>query len=326
MGLKNPFADISELQAALAQVDYIASNELATTLFLGLALERPVFLEGPAGVGKTEVAKVLAKVLARPLVRLQCYEGIDRQTALYEWNYSKQLMRIRLAEAAMRTVAGAPETTEATQLGSARKQWEQQMEEELFGPEFLLERPLLAAVRPRGAAPVLLVDEVDRSDEEFEAFLLELLAEYQVTIPEWGTVSAQEIPLVVLTSNRTREVHDALKRRCLYAWIDYPGFESEFAIISRKVPQAGERLTREICAFVQRLRDEPLFKLPGVSETVNWAQALETLRTTRLDASSVATTLGCLLKYRDDLEHMTRPRQHGHTELQRILAEVGIRE
>lgn len=321
----------------MAKADYIASRDLSTTLFLGLALERPVFLEGAPGVGKTEVAKVMAQVLGRPLVRLQCYEGIDRQTALYEWNYSRQLLRIRLIEAAART-SGTPdgEWRQAQRAAGAlgaqtgefgdQRQWEQSIEAELFGPEFLLERPLLAAVRPNGPAPVLLIDEIDRSDEEFEAFLLELLAEYQVTIPEWGTVRAQEIPLVVLTSNRTREVHDALKRRCLYAWLDYPSFHEEYEIVRRKAPNANEQLTTQVCAFVQRLRHEPLFKLPGVSETINWAHALHALHTRRLDENSVAATLGCLLKYRDDLEHMTRPRDAEHTTLTHLLSEIGVRQ
>ncbi|WP_274434110.1 AAA family ATPase [Alicyclobacillus sp. ALC3] len=322
--LKNPFASIAELQASLVNTDYLASTSLATTLFLGLTLERPVFLEGAPGVGKTEVAKAMARVLGRDLVRLQCYEGIDRQSALYEWNYGRQLLHIRLAEAAYHSQQ-VNNTEVAHKDSNALEHFTEVLEGRLYGPEFLLERPLLTAVKPGQPAPVLLIDEVDRSDEEFEAYLLELLAEYQVTIPEWGTIRAEEIPLVVLTSNRTREVHDALKRRCLYAWVDYPSLEDECAIVRRKVPQVDEQLALQACSFVHRLRREPLFKLPGVAETIHWAQALDALSAHALSAQVVEATLGCLLKYRDDLEHMTRSIDSESNYVQSMLADVGVR-
>lgn len=268
---------------AMAEQRYMADRSLAIAVFLALELEQPLFLEGEAGVGKTEVAHVLAAALGRPLLRLQCYEGLDRETAVYEWNYPRQVLHIRLLEAAQ---GGRAEVAE----------------EDLFSRRFLIRRPLLEAIDPPGPAPVLLIDEVDRADEEFEAFLLELLADFQISIPEIGTIRAKEKPVVVLTSNRTREVHDALKRRCLYHWIDYPGFAKELRIVRAKVPGLPEALAEKVCRFVQRLRKEPLFKLPGVAETLVWAKALEALHVKALQPETVADTIGCLLKYRDDVE------------------------
>lgn len=267
-------------------------------VFLALALEQPLFLEGEAGVGKTEVAKVLARVTGRSLERLQCYEGLDLSQALYEWNYPRQLLEIRLSEAEGRVRRG-------------------ELEDRLFRKEFLLRRPLLRAIDPEGPAPVLLVDEVDRSDEAFEAFLLELLSDFQVTIPELGTVRAVERPLVVLTSNRTREIHDALKRRCLYHWIDYPSAEKERRILQRKVPGAPERLVEQIVRFVQRLRDMDLYKLPGVAESINWAMALGALGQVELTPQVVRQSIGVLLKYREDMDRLTE------TEVDRLLQEAG---
>lgn len=275
-------ASIEELQAALEGAGYIPDRALATVILLALRMQRPLFLEGEAGVGKTEVAKVLAGLLQRPLVRLQCYEGLDVHSAVYEWNYPRQLLHIRLAEARGDTAG---------------------LEKELFGKEFLVARPLLAAVDPQdGRAPVLLIDEIDRADEEFEAFLLELLSDFQVTIPEIGTLRAAERPVVVITSNRTREVHDALKRRCLYHWIDYPSFEREYRIVTVRVPGIEGRLAAQVCAFVRRLREMDLYKLPGVAETIDWATALVALGQKEIGAELIEQTLGCLVKYRDDLE------------------------
>jgi MoxR-like ATPase len=271
---------IDELQHALRAQLYVADRGLATTLFLAVKLGRPVFLEGEAGVGKTEVAKVLALARGAELIRLQCYEGLDVHQAVYEWNYTRQMMHIRLLEA---------------QGGKAA-------EEELFGPAFLLERPLLRALRAPGpVAPVLLVDEVDRADEEFEAFLLEVLSDFQLTIPEIGTIRAERPPVVIVTSNRTREVHDALKRRCLYHWIDYPAFDTELAIVRAKVPGAEAELARQVTGFVQELRRAELYKLPGVAETLDWTAALVALDRRALDPSVVDETLGVVLKYEDDL-------------------------
>lgn len=272
---------IEQLQAGLCEHLYIADRGLATAIFLSLKLGRPLYLEGEAGVGKTEVAKVLAHLLETELIRLQCYEGLDVHHAVYEWNYSRQMMHIRLAE--------------------SRK--EKPDEAELFGPEFLLKRPLLQAIEDsRGKAPVLLVDEVDRSDEEFEAYLLEILSDFQITIPEIGTVRAARRPVVVVTSNRTREVHDALKRRCLYFWIDYPSFEREIAIVRAKLPDAPERLARQVTRFVQEVRRVDLYKLPGVAETLDWTEALVALDKDALDESVIEDTLGVILKYQDDVE------------------------
>ncbi len=275
--------DVEATLALLAAQDYVAERRLATAVFLALKLGRPLFLEGEAGVGKTEVAKVLAQGLARPLIRLQCYEGLDAAAAVYEWNYPRQMIEIRLAEAA----GGA--TREA-------------MAQDIFAPRFLLKRPLLEAIDPAGGvAPVLLIDELDRTDEPFEAYLLEVLSDFQVSIPELGVVRAKTPPIVVITSNRTREIHDAIKRRCLYHWVDYPDAARELAIVRRKCPRAPERLAREVVAFTQRLRSMDLFKAPGVAETLDWAEALVALDRIALDPAAVHDTLGVLLKYQDDI-------------------------
>ena len=270
--------------ALLGGQDYIADRSLATTVYLALRLERQLFLEGEAGVGKTEVAKVLAAGLGRRLIRLQCYEGLDVAAAVYEWNYARQMIEIRIAEAA----------------GTADRE---ALADDIFSERFLIRRPLLEALDPKieGGAPVLLIDELDRADEPFEAYLLEVLSDNQITIPEIGTIVASRPPIVVITSNRTREIHDAVKRRCLYYWIDYPDAERELAILAAKVPGAGERLSREIVAFVQDLRGRDLFKLPGVAETLDWTSALMQLDKLALDPETVDNTLGALLKYQDDI-------------------------
>jgi MoxR-like ATPase len=284
----NHIQSIDQIQQALADHNYISERSLATAIFLALKLNRPLFLEGEAGVGKTEVAKVLAHLLQRPLIRLQCYEGLDLNTAVYEWNYPQQLLQIRLLEAAGHV-----------QLESARR--------EIFSPAFLLKRPLLQAIdQPDGLPSVLLIDELDRADEEFEAFLLEVLSDFQITIPELGTIKAATPPVVILTSNRTREIHDALKRRCLYHWIDYPSFEKEYSIVLAKVPQAPERLARQVVLFVQELRRAELYKLPGVAETLDWITALVALDQETLSEEVVNDTLGTLLKYRDDIQFVQR--------------------
>ncbi len=274
---------IEAAQDLLRAGDYVADRALATTLYLSLALGRPLFLEGEAGVGKTEIANVLAATLGRKLLRLQCYEGLDVATAVYEWNYSAQMIEIRLAE--------AEGVTDRNLLSN-----------DIFSERFLIKRPLLKALEPdtRGA-PVLLIDELDRTDEPFEAYLLEVLADFQITIPELGTFKAEQPPLVIITSNRTREIHDALKRRCYYHWIDYPDAERELAILKLKVPGAAERLSEQVVAFVQKLREGDLFKLPGVAETIDWASALVQLDKLSLDPQSVNDTLGVLLKYQDDI-------------------------
>ncbi len=315
--MKHPFCSVDQVQDALVHSGYVAEKKLATVVYLSLMLERPLFLEGAAGVGKTDLAKVLARVLNRPLLRLQCYEGIDRQTALYDWNYPRQLLHIRLSES-----LGHPAEEEGI---DGEQNWRNRLERELYSEAFLLKRPLLAAITPvEGVAPVLLVDEVDRSGEEFEAFLLELMAEFQVTIPELGTIQAKERPLVVLTSNRTREVHDALKRRCLYHWIDYPSFAKEMEIVRQKVPTLNGVLTAHICAFVARLREEPFFKLPGVAETIHWAEALEALHIKQLTPEWVEDTLGCLLKYKDDFDFLLQDKASDRNSIRRLLSDIGV--
>lgn len=275
---------IDDVLAALAAHSYIAERPLATALYLAIKRRKPLLLEGEPGVGKTEIARVLADVLNTRLIRLQCYEGIDQSTAVYEWNYARQLLAIRLLE--------------AQGDGSAA-----QRVENVFAPEYLIRRPLLEAISSDGdRPPVLLIDELDRSDAEFEAYLLELLADFQITIPELGTITAQQPPLVVLTSNRTRDVHDALRRRCLYFWIEYPSLEKEYAIVRARVPEAPEQLARQVVTFVQALRGEDLYKAPGVAETLDWLAALVTLGETELNEAAVRDTLGALLKYQDDLQ------------------------
>jgi MoxR-like ATPase len=274
-------ATIDATQALLAGQGYVASRALATVVFLSLKLGRPLFLEGEAGVGKTEIAKTIATALGRRLIRLQCHEGLDAASAVAEWNFAAQMVAIR--------------ANETTGSGTSKA--------DLFTEEFLIERPLLAAMRPQpGGAPVLLIDEIDRTDEPFEAFLLEALADGQITIPELGTIRAPEPPIVILTSNRTREVHDALKRRCLYHWVDYPAFARELEILNARAPQARDALSREIVGFVQRLRREDLFKKPGVAETIDWAKCLLALDVVALSPEVIADTLGAILKYQDDIQ------------------------
>ncbi|HKY88075.1 MAG TPA: MoxR family ATPase [Pseudorhodoplanes sp.] len=279
-------ASIDSTQELLAAGRYVGDRALATVLFLALKMGRPLFLEGEAGVGKTEIAKVLSETLGRRLIRLQCYEGLDISAAVYEWNYAAQMIAIRLAEAE----------------GTGDRE---RLEHDIFSERFLIKRPLLQALEPDPAgAPVLLIDELDRTDEAFEAFLLEVLADFQVTIPEMGTVKATRPPIVVITSNRTREIHDALKRRCLYHWIGYPDAARELAIVQNKVPGIAAKLSREIVHFVQRLRKEDLFKSPGVAETLDWASALSELDVVALDPATVSDTLGVLLKYQDDIARL----------------------
>ena len=277
---------IDTVQTLLEGQGYVSDRALATVVFLSLKLGRPLFLEGEAGVGKTEIAKALAAGLDRKLIRLQCYEGLDASSAVYEWNFAAQMVAIRATEA-----AGHPADSSRTALTA-----------ELFSEEFLIERPLLEAMRPdaRGA-PILLIDELDRTDAPFEAFLLEALSDFQVTIPELGTIKAPEPPIVVLTSNRTREVHDALKRRCLYHWVDYPDFNREIEILAARAPEASEALSREVVAFVQQLRTEDLFKKPGVAETIDWAKCLLALDVINLSPEVISDTLGAILKYQDDI-------------------------
>lgn len=290
------FTSIEEVQRLMAAQSYIADRALATTLFLAIKLEKPIFLEGEAGVGKTEVAKVLSRILQARLIRLQCYEGLDANTALYEWNYSKQMLKIKLEE------------------GGARSRDE--LEHIIFGEEFLLKRPLLDAIMSDGAMPpVLLIDEVDRSDEEFEAFLLEVLSDFQITIPEIGTIKAEQRPFVILTSNRTREIHDALKRRCLYLWLDYPTFEKEFQIVQTKLPDIQQALAEQICTFMQKLRQINFYKRPGIAETLDWAQALLHLDQAVLVPETIRETVGCILKYHEDVEKFKRD------EMDRVLLE-----
>jgi len=277
---------IDETHALLSSADYVADRSLATALYLSLAMQRPLFLEGEAGVGKTEIAKVIAGSLGRELIRLQCYEGLDISQAAYEWNYSRQMIEIRLAEAA----------------GEKSKE---KLSQDIFSEKFLIKRPLARALEgKKGAAPVLLIDELDRTDEPFEAYLLEVLSDWQITIPEIGTLKAGEPPVVVITSNRTREIHDAVKRRCFYHWVDYPDAVRELEILKRKAPRTAAALSREVVAFVQRLRSVDLFKLPGVAETIDWANCLVALDRIALDPETVNNTLGVLLKYQDDIERI----------------------
>ena len=291
-------ASIDETMALLAGADYVADRSLATVLFLSLRMRRPLFLEGEAGVGKTEIAKVLASALGRRLIRLQCYEGLDVSSAVYEWNYAAQMIEIRMEEA-----AGAVDRDA--------------LERNVFSERYLIRRPVLEALGGvPGAAPVFLIDELDRTDEAFEAFLLEILSDYQVTVPELGTIKAEEPPIVIITTNRTREIHDALKRRCLYHWVDYPDADRELEIVRRKVPQAAERLSAEVVGFVQRLRQMDLFKVPGVAETIDWAGALTELDRLALDPETVSDTIGVLLKYQDDIARIDKG------EGRRILNEV----
>ena len=289
---------IDDTLKLLTSADYVADRSLATSVFLALAMKRPLFLEGEAGVGKTEIAKVIATSLGRELIRLQCYEGLDIAQAAYEWNYSRQMIEIRLAEAA----------------GEKSKD---KLASDIFSERFLIKRALALALEGKpGKAPVLLIDELDRTDEPFEAYLLEVLSDFQITIPETGTLKAVEPPIVVITSNRTREIHDAVKRRCLYHWVDYPDAVRELDILRRKAPKAAENLSKEIVAFVQRLRTVDLFKLPGVAETIDWANALVALDKIALDPQTVNDTLGVLLKYQDDIERIAGE------EAQRLTAEA----
>ncbi len=290
---------ISDVENLLQGEDYIAERSLAVAVFLALRLKRPLLLEGEAGVGKTEVAKVLSAALKRPLIRLQCYEGLDVSSAVYEWDYPRQMIEIRLAE-----------------VRDDRNQ--EQLSKDIFSERFLIERPLLKALRAgaNGQMPVLLIDEVDRADEPFEAYLLEILSDFQITIPELGTLTADQPPIVIITSNRTREVHDALKRRCFYHWVDYPNAERELAILNAKAPQANSTLSAQIVAFVQQLRNADLYKAPGVAETIDWAHALVQIDVMNLAPASVDETLGVLLKYQDDIEKI-----RGH-EATRILQAV----
>jgi len=283
------YSSVDEVQGRLNAAEYVADRRLATAVFLALKLGRPLFLEGEAGVGKTELAKALARALGRSLIRLQCYEGLDISSAVYEWNIQRQMTAIRIAEAA----------------GGANKA---ALERDLFSAEYLVKRPILQALEAAadGAPPVLLIDELDRADEPFEAFLLEVLSDFQVTIPELGTIRADRPPVVVVTSNRTREIHDAIKRRCLYHWVDYPSAARELEIVRLKAPGAAETLSREVVAFVQRLRTMELYKAPGVAETIDWTRSLLVLDALSLDPQTVSDTLGTLLKYQDDIARLQR--------------------
>ncbi len=283
--LQLPFASIEELELALRDHRYIAGRSLATTVFLALKLDKPLLLEGEAGVGKTEVGKVLAEILQTRLIRLQCYEGIDVNNAVYEWAYARQMLQIRLLEAA----------------GSQRDQ----MEREIFSPKFLIKRPLLQAIESDGVRPpVLLIDEIDRSDDEFEAFLLELLSDFQISIPEIGTITTERPPAIVITSNRTRELHDALKRRCLYFWIDYPSVEKEYEIVLARVPEVPPALAHQVTRFIQQVRQLDLYKLPGIAETLDWTRSLLALGEKELSDEAVQATLGSIVKYQEDLQRL----------------------
>ena len=289
---------VDDALALLSASDYVADRSLATAVFLALRLKRPLFLEGEAGVGKTEIAKVLATTLGRPLLRLQCYEGLDISSAVYEWNYPRQMIAIRVAEA-------------------ADDQSHEQLRHSIYEPEFLIKRPLLQALEPHAEGPpILLIDELDRTDEPFEAYLLEVLADYQITVPELGPIKADPPPIVIITSNRTREIHDALKRRCFYYWVDYPSAGRELQILSVKAPNAAHELSRQVVAFVQKLREQDLFKLPGIAETIDWTHALLQLDALSLNPELIQNTLGALLKYQDDILKL----QDG--EAARLLGEI----
>ena len=291
---------IEDVQEVLLKEEYVCDRSLATVIYLSLAMGKPLLLEGEAGVGKTEIAKVLAKVLNAKLIRLQCYEGLDANTALYEWNYPKQMLRIKLEE---------------VQRGDKKA-----VETEIFNQDYLLKRPLLEAIiSEEENPPVLLIDEIDRADVEFEAFLLEVLSDFQITIPEIGTVQAKQRPYVFLTSNRTREIHDALKRRCLYHWIEYPTFEKELEIISTKFPEVAPAMAKQICAFMQRVREMNFYKRPGVAETLDWATALIALNRKGLDDKTVVETMGCVFKYREDLHHLKEQIEGKHLNLDALL-------
>ncbi|MED5579052.1 MAG: MoxR family ATPase [Nitrospinota bacterium] len=280
------FPNVQSVEHSLKKLDYIADKTLSTTLFLSSQLQKPLFLEGEAGVGKTELAKVLAASLDTELIRLQCYEGLDSNSALYEWNYAKQLLHIKMEEGQENSSS-------------------QKVERDIFSQDYLIERPLLRAlIKSKEKPVVLLIDEIDRSDEEFEAFLLEILSDFQITIPEMGTIKAENKPLVILTSNRTREIHDALKRRCLYLWVDYPSFDKEVEIISTKVPEISTSLAEQITRFMGQARQMDFYKRPGVAETLDWAQALLALEKTQLDEIAVTETIGCILKYQDDIKRI----------------------
>lgn len=297
---------IDETLDLLTGADYVADRALATVLFLGLRMKRPLFLEGEAGVGKTEIAKVLASALGRRLIRLQCYEGLDVSSAVYEWNYAAQMIEIRMEEA-------------------TGKVDRRDMEKNVFSEKYLIRRPVLDALTGKaGAAPVFLIDELDRTDEAFEAFLLEILSDYQVTVPELGTIKAQEPPIVIITTNRTREIHDALKRRCLYHWVDYPNAERELEIVRRKVPEANRRLSAEVVRFIQKLREIELFKVPGVAETIDWASALTELDKVALDPETISDTIGVLLKYQDDIARIEQG--EGRRILNEVKAELSAAE
>ena len=303
MTLEHYFESIEQVVQELAEAHYIADRALATVLFLAHRLQKPVFLEGEPGVGKTEVGVVMASLFDTQLIRLQCYEGLDVSTALYEWNYPKQLLHIRLEEQG--------------------KRGKEEIERLIYGAEFLIKRPLLEAiVSSNEKAPVLLIDEIDRSDEEFEAFLLEVLSDFQITIPEIGTLSAKKKPMVVVTSNRTRDVHDALKRRCLYHWIDYPSFKKEYRIVTTRLPQIENNLAKQVITFMQKIREVDFLKVPGVSETLDWARALLTMQRKYLDEGVVQETLGCLLKYQDDIKRFREEIWVDHEQRLRYLEPV----
>ena len=295
---------VDDIRSSLDDHHYIANRALATSIYLSLKMEKPIFLEGEPGVGKTEVGKVLSQILHTDLIRLQCYEGLDVHNAIYEWNYSRQILQIRMMEAE----------------GQKDKE---KISNEIFGPEFLIKRPLYQAIDHDGDnPPVLLIDELDRADEEFEAFLLEILSDFQISIPEIGTIKTEKPPVVVITSNRTREIHDALKRRCLYHWIEYPSAEQEFEIVKRKIPEVNNVLGKQVVAFVQAIRQKDFYKLPGIAETIDWANALIKLGTTELSTEITSDTLGALLKYQDDIEKMDEGATHGL--VQRAFTEADL--